>query len=350
MLTGCRAWSVLSRYRKHFGGAREKVPMKKVCLSLLLCFIALIFLSACDQQDEKSSTEKATEAAATYLCNTVPEPTFGPVGGDWVVIALARSDYDVPEGYFDTYYENVVAYVKDCDGILDQSKNSEYSRLILALTAIGKDPTDVAGYNMLMPLADFEKTLLQGINGPIWALLALDSGNYEIPQSTDGASQATRDLYIEEILSRQMDNGGFSLTPSMAEADADITAMALTALSNYMDRSEVAAAVEKALGCLSSAQKENGAFCSDEQENAETDAQVLVALSSLGIGRDDVRFIKNNVTVADHLLTFALSDGSFAHTLPAANPDQMATEQAFYALVALERSEKGLSPLYRMVE
>ncbi|HMM06970.1 MAG TPA: terpene cyclase/mutase family protein [Clostridiales bacterium] len=324
--------------------------MKKVCLSLLLCFIALGFLSACDQQDEKSGTEKAAAAAAAYLCSTVTEPTFGSVGGDWVVIGLARSDYDVPEGYFNTYYDNVVAYVKDCGGILDQSKNSEYSRLILALTAIGKDPADVAGYNMLMPLADFEKTSLQGINGPIWALLALDSGNYEIPQNSDAASQATRDLYIEAILSCQLANGGFSFTSGMEDADADITAMALTALSNYVDRSEVAAAVEKALGCLSSMQQEDGGFRFDEQESAETDAQVLVALASLGIGRDDVRFIKNNVTVADHLLTFALSDGSFAHMLPADGPDQMATEQAFYALVALERSENELSPLYRMAE
>ncbi len=324
--------------------------MKKICISLLLCFFALGFLCACDQRDEKSSTEKAAAATASYLCETVTEPTFGSVGGDWLVIGLARGGYKVPAGYFDTYYDNVINYVKDCNGILDQSKNSEYSRLILALTAIGKDPTDVEGYNILMPLADFEKTSLQGINGPIWALLALDAGNYAIPQCSDAPYQATRDLYIEEILSCQMDNGGFSLTPGMAEGDADITAMALTALSNYVDRSEVAAAAEKALGFLSSAQQEDGGFRFEEQDSAETDAQVLVALCSLGIGRDDVRFIKNNVTVADHLLTYALGDGSFAHTLSVDSSDQMATEQAFCALIALERLEKGLPPLYRMAE
>ena len=44
---------------------------------------------------------------------------------------------------------------------------------MLALTAIGKDPASVAGFNLLKPLADFEQVTKQGINGTIFALLAL---------------------------------------------------------------------------------------------------------------------------------------------------------------------------------
>lgn len=325
--------------------------MKKKYLSLLLiCLFSMLSLCACGEEKEETTAD-VVETTAAYLCDTVTDPTFGSVGGDWVIIGLARSGYDVPTGYFDTYYDNVVSYVEDCGGVLDETKNTEYSRLVLALTAIGEDPTDVAGYNMLLPLADFEKTVSQGINGPIWALIALDAGNYEIPQDDEVSVQATRELYINEILSRQLDDGGFALSSGTEEdADADITAMVITALANYTDRSDVAAALEDALSCLASMQTENAGFTSWDQENAETDAQVVVALCTLGIGMDDVRFTKNGATVVDHLQTFSLGDGSFAHTLSDESADQMATEQAFYALVALDRYDNGISPLFRMAE
>lgn len=69
---------------------------------------------------------------------------------------------------------------------------------MLALTAIGKDPASVAGFNLLKPLADFEQVTKQGINGTIFALLALDSGNYEIPENPDAAVQATRQMYVDD--------------------------------------------------------------------------------------------------------------------------------------------------------
>ena len=47
------------------------------------------------------------------------------------------------------------------------------------------DPSDVNGYNMLYPLANFKQVNWQGVNGTIYALLALDSKNYEIPKLTE---------------------------------------------------------------------------------------------------------------------------------------------------------------------
>ena len=88
----------------------------------------------------------------------------------------------VPANYYDDYYARVEKYVKNCAGVLHERKYTEYSRVILALTAIGRDPSNVAGYNLLTPLGDFEKTIWQGLNGPIWALIALDSGSYDIPE------------------------------------------------------------------------------------------------------------------------------------------------------------------------
>ena len=52
-------------------------------------------------------------------------------------------------------------------------KYTEYARLTLALTAIGRDPTNVGGYDLLETLCDYDKMISVGINGASWALLAL---------------------------------------------------------------------------------------------------------------------------------------------------------------------------------
>jgi hypothetical protein len=323
--------------------------IKQFFTLLLICLFSLLLFFGCNSKEEAGRTSDITEETAAYLCDMVTDSNYGGVGGDWIVIGLARSEYDVPDDFFDNYYNDIVDYVKSSGGILNQTKYTEYSRLILALTAIGKDPTDVGGYNLLTPLGDYEGTLNQGINGPIWALIALDSGHYEIPVNPDASTQATRDMYLEKILSAQLSDGGFALSSgNEATADVDLTAMALTALANYTDRSDVASAVEKGLTCLSSLQNENGGFICYGEENAESVAQVVVALTTLNIGINDSRFVKNDHTVIDNLLTFRLEDGGFCHTASLGRTDQMATEQAFYALVAFKRYESGLSPLYRM--
>ena len=119
---------------------------------------------------------------ANYIQKTVKNPQVGSVGGEWAVIGLARSEFDIPDSYYDNYYKNVEAYVKAADGILHDKKYTEYSRVILGLTAAGYDPTDVAGYDLTTALGDFEKTIWQGINGPVFALIALDSDNYSMPE------------------------------------------------------------------------------------------------------------------------------------------------------------------------
>lgn len=133
--------------------------------------------------------------------------------------------------------------------MLHEKKYTEYSRVILGLTAAGYDPTDVAGYDLTMALGDFDKTIWQGINGPIFALIALDCGNYVIPRNPEAVTQATRDMYVDEILRRQLSDGGFSLlggsvsaTAADEESDPDITAMALQALAKYRNRDDVTGA------------------------------------------------------------------------------------------------------------
>ncbi|MEG2584500.1 MAG: hypothetical protein RSA27_08340, partial [Oscillospiraceae bacterium] len=136
----------------------------------------------------------------------VKNPQVGSIGGEWAIIGLARSGASVSDEYYQKYYENVEKTVKACGGVLDEKKYTEYSRVALALTAIGKDPKNVAGFNLLKPLGDYDKTVWQGINGAIWALIALDSGEYDIPQNTEAKVQATREMYVKYILDNQLSN------------------------------------------------------------------------------------------------------------------------------------------------
>ena len=314
---------------------------KLLCILLLLSL--LLSLTACGKP------ETQLEKTAGYLQAQIAEPGTGSVGGDWLIFGLARSGVKVPQKYFDAYYENVEAAVREKNGVLSDRKYTEYSRTVLALTAIGKNPADVAGFDLLKPLADFEQVTKQGINGTIFALLALDSGNYEMPEDPDAAVQATRQMYVDELLARALPDGGWTLTGG--EPDVDITAMTLQALAKYRDQADVTAAVERGLAVLSSLQEPDGGYVSWGSSNSESVAQVIVALTELGVPLDDERFTKNGITVEDALLRFAQENGAFVHVRDGSGGDDgMATEQAFYALAAIHRAETGETTLYDMTD
>ena len=314
---------------------------KLLCILLLLSL--LLSLTACGKQANQ------LEKTAGYLQAQIAAPGTGSVGGDWLIFGLARSGVKVPQKYFDAYYENVEAAVREKNGVLSDRKYTEYSRTVLALTAIGKNPVDVAGFDLLKPLADFEQVTKQGINGTIFALLAMDSGKYEIPENPDAAVQATRQMYVDELLARELPDGGWTLTGG--EPDVDITARTLQALAKYRDQADVTAAVERGLAVLSSLQEPDGGYVSWGSSNSESVAQVLVALTELGVPLDDERFTKNGITVEDALLRFAQENGAFVHVRDGSGgDDEMATEQAFYALAAIHRAETGETTLYDMTD
>ena len=333
----------------------KKFTKKLISLMSALLLIVSAPLSA--MAADKATLDKAVNETAAYMLKTINNPQVGSIGGEWAVLGLARSGYKVPDAYYQKYYKNVEKYVKEKKGILHDKKYTEYSRLILGLTAAGFDPSKVAGYNLTTALGDFDKTVWQGINGPIFALIALDSKDYAMPKNASAKVQATRDRYIAEILALQLPDGGFSLTANKTKeskakekADADITAMAIQALAKYQDKANVKKATDLAVSCLSKMQNKSGGYSSWGVENVESTAQVIVALTELGIPLQDARFVKNGKSTLDHLLTFKQKDGSFKHTLTGTGNNQMATEQAFYALVAAQRAQDKKTSLYRMNE
>ncbi|MCM3629921.1 DUF4430 domain-containing protein [Paenibacillus glycanilyticus] len=301
------------------------------------------------------------KTTAAFLQKAVTDPVIASVGGEWTVLGLARSGIPVSDSYFSKYYSNVEQSVKEKQGKLHSVKYTEYDRVILALTAIGKDVHNVAGYNLTKPLADYETVIKQGINGPIFALIALDSNGYSIPTDASVKTQTTKELLVDFILSREIESGGWALGEKPSEADPDITAMVLQAFAPYYaSNTTVKEAVDRGTAWLSKAQRADGGYASGGAVNSESASQVVVALTALGIDpHTDTRFVKNGHSVLNALLSYSASDGGFYHVKSGstgnggAQPgevDLMATDQAFYALVAYDRFKSGIKRLYDMTD
>ena len=321
--------------------------MKKRTVSLIAA--ALLFLCSAFSVSAVSYSETAEKEAsvARYLLNS-PVPSVGSIGGEWMVIGLARSG-KISKEFSDGYYTNAESYVKTVgSNKLHRSKSTENSRMIIALTSIGKDPRDIAGYNLLTPLADFNFVKKQGINGPVWALIAFDTMQYDIPTDPSVSVQTTREKLINYILSNQCTDEGWDLNGE--SADADVTGMAIQALAPYVTKNTgVREAVEKALNVISNSQNSNGCFMTGGEATPESSAQIITALSAMNIDSNaDERFIKSGNSALDGLLSFSVENG-FEHT-KGKGYNQMSTEQSYYALVSFDRYKNGQNSLYDMTD
>ena len=321
--------------------------MKQSIAALLLA--VLVLLPACGAQPvPEAPWQTACRETGAYL-QTQGAPTAGSIGGEWAVIGLSRAGL-LSDTAARSYERSVEDYVQQAGSVrLHHAKSTENSRTILGLTAAGCDAANVAGVDLTAGLSDMTFVRAQGLNGPIWALIALDCHGYDIPQCADGEEQVTREGLVAEILSYQCSDGGWALMGD--ESDVDMTAMALTALAPYKDDVEVKAAVDAALAYLSDAQQDDGGFMGWGTANSESCAQVIVALTALGIDpAADSRFVKNGASPLDGLCAFACEGGGFCHSNEQAEPDGMATEQGFYALAAYDRFRQGMTSLFDMTD
>lgn len=310
-----------------------------------------------DPGTEIPNFDKVYADTKKYIQNNVPAPVVASDRGEWAVLGLARAGVELSDAYIQAYYGKVVAYVQKnmgADGVLldPESHNptvTDNERIILALTAIGKDPANVGGKNLLAALQN--KDIMQvtntsdtDINGLVFGLLALNSGNY------------TQDSYwlVQAILTQQNEDGSWSSSADTKPVgDVDMTAMALQALAPYYNEggdTTVNAAVDKALQWLSAKYKNTG------YTSAESCAQVVVALSALQLNANsDSSFVKTvdgaPTSVLGDLLRYYLGEGQgFKHAASGMTADQKATEQALYAMAAYERYCRRTKALYDMTD
>jgi len=290
-----------------------------------------------------------------YVKAETHNPSLGSTYGEWAVLAEARGNVSASVWY-DKYLSNIAKSVASMNGKLDntntQTKHTEYSRVILALTALGEDATKFTGsngtvYNLVEPL--FEKNgstyrvSEQGNNGTAFALIALDSGNYY-----DNATGTTaRNAWIKSLCDAQINNGAWGIDADFPGSNVDMTAMVVQALAPYCStNATVKAAVDKAVEWLSAEYQKTGDYGSSESA-----AQVIVALSALGIdAKTDSRFQHNGISVLSNFLSYAdpNSKGFLHDKQPNSTVNQMASEQAAYTLVAYDRYVNGSKRLYDM--
>ncbi|MBO5454803.1 MAG: S-layer homology domain-containing protein [Clostridia bacterium] len=291
--------------------------------------------------EEKPSydIEKTTESVLEFIKEAVKAPTFSQTGGEWTVLSLARSDIAFEDDYFDTYISNLKNYLDENNGILSENKYTEYSRVVIALSSLGINASKFYGYNLVEPICDFDSVTNQGINGAVWALIALDSADCD---------DEVKEKYIDYILSKQNPDGGWALSGQNEVSEVDMTAMAVVALSNYQNDTAVSNSIEKALDFLSGKQNKNGGFTSYGEASPESSAQVLVALCSLNIDYTDKRFVKNKKTLIDNILSFYVKNEGFSREKSILKTNLLTTEQCAYALVACDRFKNKKNTLFDM--
>lgn len=240
---------------------------------------------------------------------------------EWYILALAQSG----KYNFDKYEKALLKYLEE-NQVYSASSRLKYA---LVLSAIGSKDVYIS------------KTLedsigKQGIMSYVYGLHLLNNG-YK-------SSEWNIDSIKNQLLTLQITDGGWSITGK--NSDVDVTSMTIQVLAPYYNEVGIKTAIDKALVWLSSQQLEDGNYSSYGVPNTESTAQVILALSSLGIdGFNDERFIKNENTLMDGLIKYRLQNGAFGHK----EDDQYhesATVQAYYSLVSYIRMKEGKSGLY----
>ena len=248
------------------------------------------------------------------------------VNAEWYVLALRQSgEYD-----FSAYETALLQYLAEKE-VYSATSRQKYA---LALLAAGSDDAYIS-----RALAD--SIGQQGVMSWVFGLHLLNNGQ----KNGDHTLSSVK----EKLLSLQLADGGWAVMGTVG--DVDVTAMALQALApHYSEDAAVKTAADKALAFLSARQSPLGEYATNGADNAESIAQVMIALSSLGLdGEADPRFIKGEHTLLDALLRYRLADGSFCHTQGGA-PNETATAQALCALVAYQRMANGKGALYMLDE
>lgn len=300
--------------------------MKKF-ISFLLCSIIFLNISitakAFDVQQylEDVIYFQSSGEGAQYWIDTTLAENAG-ISSEWYIFALHQyGNYDF------TAYQNALENYLATHEIRSASSRLKYALAFLACNADTPYISESLGNSIGQ----------QGIMSWIYGLHVINNG-----YTCDAYS--TEDV-INHLLSAQLEDNGWAVMGT--QGDIDVTAMTVQAFAPYYDSDDaVRTACDNALQFLSERQLNNGGYQSFGTENLESTAQVVTALSALGIdAASDERFIKENYSLLDAMDSYRLSDGTFCHVHDGGF-NETATIQAFYTLVAYYRMQNGQSPLY----
>ena len=293
---------------------------KGIAVSIVL---VLLFIGGCNAGTLSDSLDKKTKETAEYLMEKSPSPGIGPVGGDWTVKGIAESGQNGISEYMQIYYDNVRAKVKSSKGEIHDAYYSDYARVVIGLESIGKDATDVEGYDLTNPLNEYDELTEQGCNAVSYALVAANVAGVELKQEKAYVSFLISEL--ENLLSIEENSVN------------DYVSMALLGLSFYQEEESVSEVIGKGILYLSKYQNDDGSM-----GNCESTAEAIVALSQLGIDVfEDDRFVKNKNSLGESIMEYEVGEGAFSHTEEKKKENLMASEKAMLALDSIKKQQEG---------
>ena len=300
-------------------------------LCALLCAAAPVF---CCLAAAEADVQRVIDGILAYECRAAgAADTDALIDGaltanagvtaDWYIFGLKQ--YGFPHDY--AGFARALKQYAD-DNAIPSAVTEE--RIALLFACLGTEPEYIAN------VVDSAIGRL-GVMSYAYGLHLLNNGY--------SSRTTTASAVVNTLLEMQREDGGWAVMGTVG--DVDVTAMTLAALAPYRSADKtVAKAVEDALAFLSARQLSNGGFKTYGQESPESAAQVIVALTSLGLDPLSAPgFIKNGRTAFDAMLEFRLTDGSFEHA-HGKGANHTATVQAFYSSVALFRCLNGQPGLY----
>ena len=292
-------------------------------LWILPLLLILFVFTACGESE--INTEKEIETAVQWVKEAAPAATVGSIGGDWAVKGIAASSVEAEEhqAYYARYYDDVRAKVKASKGVLDDTYYTTYGRVIIGVTAIGENPLDVEGYNLVEPLDHDEAVLQQGINAAAFALIGSNLADTKLK------NEETYITYLMDYLEENKLYEELDMT--------DYVSMAMEGLSFYQEREDVAAVIETCIDGLSDAQLADGSM-----GNCESTAEAIIALTMVDVDPvNDARFVKDGKSLLDGLLLYKGTKGYLHQTDDTEGNQAMSTEKALLALDSVRLFNEG---------
>ena len=224
------------------------------------------------------------------------------------VYALWTSGADVPDGFYDDYLRALANWM---DIAAKRGKAGYVPGAVRTVAAMGLDVADFAGHDLLAAMQRPE--LVDADEDRLDMLMDLDAAG---DAGKTDEFNALRETLITEALARQQSSGEFRYTSKWpielkrtgVDDEPDrfdyilLTAKSVQALAPYQSRTDVSAAIDKALNYLSEQQLPSGGFLRYGDEDVAEDAAVLEMLAALGISLADERFTKDDRTVLDGMM------------------------------------------------
>lgn len=229
----------------------------------------------------------------------------------------------------------------DTNGVEDMTPGNLISNII-GVSAFGYTPYDFNGKNLVKELYDRKiDTLLA--NEAVFALLTYSALNLDEDYAIKKADLVNR--IVESQLNYTANNKKcMGWTWYGDKVDPDLTAAAINALVPYYADAKVKEKVDGALNTLKSALTDDGNIIGQYGPASETNAFVIMALTSLGINPESYKGTKGDLVSA--FLAYKGDNGQFNHDNGTKN-NLFSTEQALRALITLNSfNSNGKSNYY----